>query len=98
MTTYRQLRDAIEDSGGVPCEGNPDAFFLEEEYQDANMGYKIALAKKLCAECPIQMTCLDYALTNVEIYGIWGGATKADRQKILGRKLRYEVISRSDSW
>ena len=98
MTTYRDLKKAIEENSGVPCEGNPDAFFLEEEYQDANMAYKIQTAKKLCAECPIQMLCLDYALENLETYGIWGGLTKSEREKILGRKLRYAIIHSGNSW
>lgn len=98
MTTYRQLQDAIQEHGGVPCEDAPDAFFLEEEYKDANSSYKIELARKLCSECPVRMMCLDYALENLERYGIWGGTTKADREKLLGRSLRYDGIPRSNSW
>lgn len=74
------------------CEQAPDAFFFEEEGRDANREYKKRLAKKICEQCPVQMLCLEYALENHEQYGIWGGLTKPEREKILGRKLRYAVI------
>lgn len=31
------------------------------------------LAKKICAGCPVQQECLDYALKTTPRFGIWGG-------------------------
>ncbi len=30
-------------------------------------------AKRICAECPVQRSCLQYALDAGEQYGLWGG-------------------------
>ena len=40
-------------------------------------------AKEVCAECPVQLTCLRFALENREMYGIWGGTTQSERRKLL---------------
>lgn len=36
-------------------------------------------AKKICFECPVQVSCLSYALYH-ESHGIWGGLTERERQ------------------
>ena len=38
-------------------------------------------AKAICSECPLVLTCLDYAIRNNE-WGIWGGTTMKERQYI----------------
>ena len=37
--------------------------------------------------CPVRESCCDYALRQKEPFGIWGGMTKAEREKALGRRL-----------
>lgn len=39
-------------------------------------------AKRICATCPVQVECLEYALDIRDAYGIWGGLTAAERRKI----------------
>lgn len=39
----------------------------------------------VCESCPMREPCLEYAL-NVNMRGIWGGTTEADRKRI--RKAR----------
>jgi len=34
---------------------------------------KVQKAKEICATCPVRGACLDYALTNHEPEGVWGG-------------------------
>lgn len=41
--------------------------FFSEELQD------IAAAKRICAECPVMVTCLEGALDRREPWGVWGG-------------------------
>ena len=47
-------------------------------------------AKQFCLRCLVQEQCLDYAIENNELAGIWGGLTKdelkAERRK---RARRY---------
>ena len=50
-------------------------------------------ARKACADCTVQGTCLDYALANMAdefdagSFGMWGGKTESERRNILaGRR------------
>lgn len=45
-------------------------------------------AKSVCGGCPVQVECLEHALKNHE-YGIWGGTTERERQKIKRSKLKF---------
>lgn len=49
--------------------------------------HAIKRAKELCGECPVRNQCLDYALTNDERFGVWGGLTEKERHD-LRRKRR----------
>ena len=39
-------------------------------------------AKRLCRNCPVVTECLDYALDNKEMFGIWGGLSPRERQRV----------------
>ena len=39
-------------------------------------------AKAICAMCPVQKMCLEYALTNNQNQGIWGGMAPRERRKL----------------
>ena len=39
-------------------------------------------ARAICARCPVQGECLEYALTNHIAWGVWGGADTAERRAI----------------
>ena len=43
-------------------------------------------AKTICGGCPVQPTCLDYALHIQEPHGIWGGLTELERRVLLERR------------
>ena len=40
-------------------------------------------AISVCAECPVQQDCLNYALNGEEPYGVWGGLTPKQRRQLL---------------
>jgi WhiB family redox-sensing transcriptional regulator len=42
-----------------------------------------ARAKSICAICPVQPECLEYALRIREPHGIWGGLNEVERRMIL---------------
>lgn len=46
----------------------------------------IATAKALCADCPVKVDCLAWAVNHNERHGIWGGLTTAERDALLGLK------------
>lgn len=40
-------------------------------------------AKAICAECPVQKECLEYALAIREQHGIWGGLNEVERKQLI---------------
>lgn len=59
-----------------PCaEGYAEHWFPESKVPEV-------YAAKLCAGCPVLQQCGDFALTNRETDGIWGGMTPQARQAI----------------
>jgi hypothetical protein len=57
----------------------PDAFFPEGNES-------AAIAKAICARCPVKQECLDYAVATRENEGVWGGLTPSERRKLWIRK------------
>ena len=66
------------------CRGaDVDKFFsLDEEDQRQ--------ALELCARCPVREPCLEYALREREMYGIWGGVLEPDRRTLIRDLRRHE--------
>ena len=48
-------------------------------------------AKEVCAQCPVVEACLDYALTNREDIGVWGGTSPRERKRILKRRAKEQT-------
>ncbi len=48
-------------------------------------------AKAVCSDCPVQETCLDFALENDEQFGVWGGMTPSERAR--ERQRRAAVVA-----
>lgn len=83
----KQLSNAVVANDPVPCTKEPELFY-PEEISSGIRDDVIDSAKKLCASCPVEIICRSYALANKERYGIWGGTTAEDRQKIERRASR----------
>jgi WhiB family transcriptional regulator, redox-sensing transcriptional regulator len=66
------------------AETDPEAFFPEK-------GGSTREAKRVCTGCEVRAECLEYALTNDERFGIWGGLSERERRRL--RLLRRETIS-----
>lgn len=39
-------------------------------------------AKRVCATCPVQAECLDWALDTDQRWGIYGGLTERERRRL----------------
>lgn len=39
-------------------------------------------AKAVCADCPACIDCLDAAMREPWLHGVWGGTTRAERRKM----------------
>ncbi len=45
-------------------------------------------AKSICALCPVQEACLEYAIAAREKDGVWGGLTARERRRVIRRRRR----------
>ena len=72
------------------CKGHgPADFFPDSPLEPHSSAARISLttqilaAKRLCAICPVQDHCYQYAISNDIYYGIWGGyaMTRPARKK-----------------
>ena len=74
----------------------PDAFLHPDWYDDAacfgadselffptvgGSRKQVAEAVAVCARCPVKDVCFEFAY-DLELYGIWGGTTTAQRQEL----------------
>lgn len=51
---------------------DPEIFFPEK-------GGETMTAVQVCRRCPVQATCLQWAIDNNETYGVWGGMSYRSR-------------------
>lgn len=51
---------------------DPDVWFPER-------GGNSKAAKAICASCPVQRECRDFALEKEIEFGVWGGTSRQDR-------------------
>ncbi|TXJ78577.1 WhiB family transcriptional regulator [Streptomyces lavendulae] len=52
------------------CAGvDPDLFFTDNSRL-------VQTAKQICLGCPVRLQCNEYAITNGENWGVWGGMTQ----------------------
>lgn len=58
---------------------DPEAFFPEK-------GGSARVAKAVCAQCTVRQECLEYALSHDTQYGVWGGLSPKQRQRIIEQK------------
>lgn len=66
---------------------DPDLFFPVGTTGNALV--QIDQAKAVCCICPVQVDCLQYALSTNQDSGIWGGTSEEER-----RKLRRAYVAR----
>jgi len=59
---------------------DPEAFFPEK-------GGSTRDAKKVCGACNVRAQCLEYALSNDERFGIWGGLSERERRRLRKRAI-----------
>lgn len=80
---FTLLADAIKKHGSPVCQEIDGELWFPESGGES---YAQRQAKKYCEECPVRAECLQFAIVNREEYGIWGGLTVRERQRIWRRK------------
>ena len=59
------------------CREHPPTTFFPSD------GVGVEVAKRICATCPVNEPCLEYALENRIDHGVWGGTSERQRRRIL---------------
>ena len=86
--TMRRVVIAVKPGSGwwidAECRGvDPAVFHPDPEVEGSDVA-----ARELCATCPVQEPCLEYALSVREKDGIWGGLDEHERRKLIRRRRR----------
>lgn len=59
------------------CANHPPSLFFPSD------GVGVEVARRICADCPVQEPCLEYALEHRIDHGVWGGCSERQRRRIL---------------
>jgi WhiB family redox-sensing transcriptional regulator len=61
-------------------------FFHPENERGPKRVHRERNAKSICAQCPVINDCLRWALAAREPYGIWGGTSVEERDRLLAKR------------
>lgn len=70
---------------GACREADPTLFFHPQNERGLARLRRDRAAKAVCCACPVRIECADYAVRAREPYGVWGGLTEEDRERIYVR-------------
>ena len=78
MTDYQQILINMNESWrkDAICNKTKSINWFSEEKEE------IKMAKEACKKCPVADKCLEFAVRNKERFGVWGGFTTRERNKI----------------
>lgn len=66
------------------CRGaDSDLFFHPDNERGPARDRREAAAKRICRRCPVLVPCREHALAVREPYGVWGGLSEQDRERLL---------------
>ena len=67
------------DDSAVCAQTDPDLWFPEK-------GERSTTAIRLCAGCPVEGECLEAAIARDERFGVWGGKTTPERDRLVAER------------
>jgi WhiB family redox-sensing transcriptional regulator len=77
--TALAVRISAPPTGNLPCAGKQYLFYGKYAERPETRVRREEKAKKVCLTCPQMNTCRDYARSNNEVFGVWGGETEIER-------------------
>lgn len=89
---WHELANCLAGPGDIE-ESDSMFFGVDDENHPALPPRKIAAARAKCARCPVARTCLTWALTEREEFGIWGGQTGRQRTELQKRMNRGATVA-----
>ncbi len=75
---------AVEGQERAACRGADVELFFSVEEDDQQR------ALEYCACCEVRRQCLEFAIANREVYGIWGGLRESERRALIRDVRRRE--------
>lgn len=89
MTSTYPERETFDWRIFAACKGmDPELFFPSRGNAYPGEESDLELARAVCRSCPTRDACLDYALSNREEFGMWGGLSGRERLKIRRNRRR----------
>lgn len=73
-------------NGSQLCLKEDPEIFFPEDYLDLSHLSKV---REICNKCPIIDGCLEYAVKDPSLEGIWAGTTPRQRIKIRSRRRQF---------
>ena len=70
------------------CRKEPPSTFFPSD------GVGVEVARRICATCPVQAPCLEYALLHRIDHGGWGGASERERRRIARQRRLQKAATR----
>jgi WhiB family redox-sensing transcriptional regulator len=64
----------------------PETFFPRD-------GVGVEIAKRICVDCPVRESCLEYALFHNIEHGVWGGTSERARRRIARQRRSFAGAS-----
>lgn len=86
----RSLPQAPRFDGSQPCNQFDVEVFTEDTFWRS--------AVEVCKTCPFIDPCAAYAFERPWIYGVWGGTTKAQRDRRRRRQRLQDRVQRPPEW
>ena len=75
LLPFSESEDLSWHERALCAQTDPEAFFPEK-------GGSTREAKRVCGSCDVKVECLEYALSNDERFGIWGGLSERERRRL----------------
>jgi WhiB family redox-sensing transcriptional regulator len=89
MNALKPIADLWEWQSRGACVGaDPELFYLEAGMRMGTKTKHEQQAKAMCKGCPVINDCLKHALNVPETYGVWGGLSADERERVLKLKGR----------
>jgi len=68
------------------CKGMTEHAIFFPNTSEPGWQAKQAKALGICKGCPVRQECLNHAIENNELFGVWGGTTERGRREIKRRR------------
>jgi WhiB family redox-sensing transcriptional regulator len=78
---YAKAHLTLEERARAACGKADDATFFSDDGS-------VTQAKAICQSCPIRERCLEVAMANNELFGVFGGLTAPERQRLRAARRR----------